>query len=216
MARLPRLVDSADPFSYLRVAVGGLLVAGTLLALGLAVTGVAPRAILLVGIFWAIYGLLSGILDGVLDPMLEYGGRFLMNVGVSREEGYSGIESMVARGDHARAAEAYAEHAALGSAEAALRRAELQADQLHDPGMAARELVGFRDARGGAIRPFDDIRIGLALVELYDHRLQDPGRAMVELRRLIDRYPAARRVRQMRLMLQAFRRRRFGQGEPVS
>ena len=54
----------------------------------------------------------------------------------------------------------------------------------------------------------DDIKIGLALVELYDRRLAAPGRAMTELRRLIDLHPG--RARQLRRTLNQFRRDKFG------
>jgi hypothetical protein len=38
----------------------------------------------------------------------------------------------------------------------------------------------------------------VALVDLYDRRLGEPGRAMAELRRLIDRHPGDRAVRRLR------------------
>jgi hypothetical protein len=50
----------------------------------------------------------------------------------------------------------------------------------------------------------------MALVDLYDRRLGDPGRAMVELRRLIDRHPEDRGVRRLRESLAALKSERFG------
>jgi outer membrane protein assembly factor BamD (BamD/ComL family) len=54
------------------------------------------------------------------------------------------------------------------------------------------------------------MRIGLALVELHEERLGDPGRAMAELRRLIDRYPSSRHLRRLRAELVALKQQRFG------
>ncbi|HVL17586.1 MAG TPA: hypothetical protein VM387_06305, partial [Gemmatimonadales bacterium] len=43
-----------------------------------------------------------------------------------------------------------------------------------------------------------DLRVGVALVDVYERRLADPGRAMVELRRLIDLYPDRRATLRLR------------------
>jgi hypothetical protein len=43
--------------------------------------------------------------------------------------------------------------------------------------------------------------VGVALVDLHDRRLGEPGRAMAELRRLIDRHPEDRSVRRLRSAL---------------
>jgi hypothetical protein len=55
----------------------------------------------------------------------------------------------------------------------------------------------------------EDIRVGLALAELWEHRLGEPGRAMRELRRLLDRYPSNRRMRQIRAELAELKARPF-------
>ena len=62
-------------------------------------------------------------------------------------------------------------------------------------------------------RPRDDFRVGLALVELYEDDLKDPGRAMAELRRLIDRYPTSQGVRRLRVALASLKSERFGPSE---
>ena len=58
------------------------------------------------------------------------------------------------------------------------------------------------------------MRVGLALTELYEQKLDDPGRAMVEIRRLIDRYPQARQTRELRRLLAALRTQHFAQTKP--
>lgn len=87
-----------DPLRLLRLAVGGLWLVGTIIALTLALTGIAPRAILLVGAFWAIYGMVLAFVGGVLEPVTDFFVMALQNVGLIRAGGgYSGIETMVAR-----------------------------------------------------------------------------------------------------------------------
>ena len=152
--------SSEEPLRLVRLMAGGLLLFGTVVAVALALSGIAPRAILLVGAFWAIYGLISGFTSGVLEPVIEGLAEALQSVGLIRAGGgYSAIETLVARGHLADAAEAYREH-------------RLTADA--------------------------DLRVGVALVDVYERRLADPGRAMVELRRLIDLYPDRRATLRLR------------------
>jgi len=196
--------------------VGVLLLAGTAMALLLAVTGVAPRAILLVGSFWALYGLLAGILGGVLEPVIEGSVRMFSEIGLQRAgRGFSGEEALVAQGRYADAAEAYQLRSKDkgATAEATLRRASLLAGPLALPLLAASELTEVRNA-GTPLTPEDDVLVGLALVDLYDHRLQDPGRAMAELRRLLDLHPESRHTRRMRGVLQDLKVAHFGSEFP--
>jgi hypothetical protein len=192
--------------------VGALLLAGTAVALLLAITGIAPRAVLLVGAFWALYGLLTGVLGGVLEPVIDGSARLFSSVGLQRAGGgFSGEETMVAQGRYTDAAEAYQRRGREQgvAVEATLRRAALLAGPLALPLLAATELTEARSA-GTPLAPEDDVRLGLALVDLYDYRLQDPGRAMAELRRLIDLYPQSRHTRRMRNVLQDLKVAHFG------
>jgi tetratricopeptide (TPR) repeat protein len=213
----PRLRDALDwfngsaeePLRLLRLIAGGLLLFGTLVAIGLAVSGIAPRALLLVGAFWAIYGLISGFTTGVLEPVVDGLSIALQNVGLMRVgQGYSGIETLAARGHLAEAAEAYRERAQISAdrIEATVRRAALLAGPLGQPETALVELQALREQ---ALRPEQDLRVGIALVDIYERRLGDPGRAMVELRRLIDLYPDRRAVRRLRQELALLRADRW-------
>jgi len=200
-----------DPLRLLRLAAGGILLFATLVALLLWVTGVTPRAVLLLGAFWAIYGLVFGLLDGFLEPMTDLWGEILQNAGLMRyRTSYASIETLAARGLYDAAANEYLERSRRenGDAEALVRRAAILAGPLSNPEMATLELHNYRDTR--RLRPVDDIKLGLALVELYDRRLADPGRAMTELRRLIDLYPSVGGARQLRRTLNQFRREKFG------
>jgi hypothetical protein len=88
-----------------------------------------------------------------------------------------------------------------------LRRAELLAGPLAEPETAAVELDSLR---AHPLSSRDDFRVGLALVDLHEHHLNDLSRAMTELRRLIDRYPTARDVRRLRAALRELKSERFG------
>lgn len=203
----------ADPFRYLRGVLAFLVGGGAVVALLLALTGLAPRALLLAGVLWTLFGVLSGLVDTVLEPLIDLVNRMLTNAGLARpSEAFSSEETLVAQGLHDAAAAAYLERAGRPDARvtALLRRAELLAGPLHQPAAAAAELEALqRDA--GSLSVGDDLRIGLALTELYEQRLNDPGRAMGEVRRLIDRHPQVRQARELRGLLAALRSQHFQQ-----
>lgn len=197
--------SSEEPLRLVRITAGGLLLFGTVVAIALVLTGVAPRAIRLVGMFWAIYGLVAGITSGVLEPVVDGISRLLADVGLVRAgQGYSAIETLVVRGRLQEAAEAYRERAVhrRDRVEATVRRAALLAGPLGQPETALVELQALRDGRLGTA---EDLRVGTALVDIYERRLDDPGRAMAELRRLIDRHPDGRAIRRLRRELAALK-----------
>jgi hypothetical protein len=198
-----------EPLRLIRLTAGGLLFFGTLVAIGLALGGIEPRALQLIAVFWAIYGFVVGITSGVLEPVIDGIAHVLQNFGLVRVGGgYSAIETLVARGHVEAAAEAYRERAqhSRERVPATLRRAALLAGPLGQPETAMVELEGLQ---AGALPPRDDLRVGLALVDLYDRRLADPGRAMTELRRLIDRHPEDPGVRHLRKLLAGLKAERF-------
>jgi hypothetical protein len=193
-----------------RLVVGTIALVWTLIAVLLAITEADPRALQLVGALWAIYGLTVGFLSGVLEPVIDGLFRLVSNFGIVRVgTGYSAIETLAARGHLQAAADAYAERARNKSerVDATLRRAALLAGPLNQSETAAIELDNLRTA---PLKPRDDFRVGLALVEVYEHDLNDAGRAMTELRRLIDRYPTAQGVRRLRVALAGLKSDRFG------
>jgi hypothetical protein len=206
----PSYRATENPLGLVRLVVGSIALIGTILVVILALVTRDPRTLELVGALWAVYGLTVGFLFGVLEPAIEGLFQLLGNVGLVRAgQGYSSIETLVARGHIAAAAEAYAERARNHAerAEAMLRRAALLAGPLQEPETAAVELDSLRTA---PLSKRDDFRVGLALVELYEHHLADPGRAMAELRRLIDRYPTAQDARRLRTALAELKAARYG------
>ena len=207
-----RAADSVEePLGVVRLVVGTIALLGTLVAAALAFTGVGPLALELIGALWAVYGLAVGLVSGVLEPVVDGLSRAFSDVGLVRAGGgYSEIETLEARGKLAEAAEAYAERARnrTDRVDATLRRAALLAGPLSQPELAAAELETLRSTLVPSGR--EDLRIGLALIDLYEHGLDDPGRAMAELRRLIDRYPTAAGARRLRAALAGLKSQRFG------
>jgi hypothetical protein len=190
-----------EPLGLVRLAVGSVALLGTLLAAILALVTQDARMLELVGALWAVYGLTVAFLSGILEPVIEGFFQLLADAGLRRVgTGFSGIESLAVQGHHEAAAEAYAERARnpADRVESTLRRARLLAGPLREPESAAVELQGLQMHR---LSPREDFRVGLALVDLYENQLDDPGRAMGELRRLIDRYPTAQGVRRLRAAL---------------
>ena len=191
-----------------RLIVGMFALVGTAIAIVLGLSG-NPLAFELVVALWAVYGLVVGFTSGLLEPVIDGLFHVFTNIGLMRAGGgYSGIETMVARGQLAAAAEAYAERARNPHerVDATLRRAKLLAQSLSSAETAALELDNLRQS---PLSGRDDFRVGLALVELYEGHLADPGRAMAELRRLIDLHPSARDARRLRTALADLKARRF-------
>jgi hypothetical protein len=138
---------------------------------------------------------------GFGDGMAAVAAKAVMPSGRSTpyEEQYSYQESLAARGDVAGALESY-EAVIAERADAVLpriRAAELYAKANRDPRRAAELFRAVRDHPHASTR--DALYAANRLVDLYDGPLGEPGRALVELRRLADRFPgtpAADRARQ--------------------
>ncbi len=206
---------SANPLALLRVVVGALLLGATVVGLGLAAAGLGWRGVELAGICWALYGLVLGIV-AMVDAGVDGLAVVLQSVGLMRAGGgFSEIETLEAQGRFAEAADAYLERARSprDRVGATLRRAALLGGPLGDPHAAVQSLL---DLRTGSLTAAEDISTGLALVDLYDYRLHDAGRAMAELRRLIDEYPDARHQRHLRRLLADLKESHFGDAPGVA
>ena len=201
----------ADPFRYLRGVLAFLVGGGAVVALVLGLTGISPKALILAGVLWTLLGVLSGLVDWLLEPMIDFTVKVLSNVGLVRAGGgFSAEETLAAQGHTEAAAEAYRLRAQVPKDRVAalIRRAELMAGPLKLPHAAVGELEKLQQ-EADRLRPIEDMRLGLVLAELYEQRLNDPGRAMVEIRRLIDRYPQARQTCELRGLLAVLRRQHF-------
>lgn len=105
------------------------------------------------------------------------------------EEQFSYQESLAARGDVAGALESY--EAVIserpGAVSPRLKAAELYARQGKNPRRAAELLREVRDLPTASAR--EALYAASRLVDLYDGALDEPGRALVELRRIVELYP---------------------------
>lgn len=105
---------------------------------------------------------------------------------------HSHIDSLEARGDYRGAADAWEAVVVSQPSNAwpLIRAGELYARQLNDPATAAARFILARDVVG--ITPELQRYASQKIVDLYLGPLADPGRAMVELRRMIVAHPGTR------------------------
>ena len=123
------------------------------------------------------------------------------------EQTFSYQEAMIMRGDVAGALESYEAIIAEqpGVVAPRQRAAEHYARGNRNPHRAA-EL--FREIRGiPGVPTRDAVYASSRLVDLYDGPLADPGRALVELRRIIDQYPGTALAEHARNALPALKER---------
>lgn len=99
-------------------------------------------------------------------------------------------------------------------ASARLRAADLYAREGNDPGRAE---VLFREVqRIAGVSAADELYASNRLVDLYEGPLKNTGRAMVELRRIIDRYAGSRPAEDARRGLATLKARHLEGGGRVS
>ncbi|HLS47486.1 MAG TPA: hypothetical protein VK012_03145 [Gemmatimonadales bacterium] len=179
----------------------------TVASLLLALMGLGWRGVELAAVCWAVYGLGFAALAFV-ERGVDALPRFLHGGGHRSTGEFSDIETLVVRGRLVDAADALLERGRIPEhrVAAALRRAALLGGPLGNPEAAVQALL---DLRTVALGREVDLRVGLALVDLYEQELHDPGRAMAELRRLLDRHPDAPTQRRLRLHLADLRQHHF-------
>lgn len=187
------------PAELLRVLPAGVIVAA-LAALGamqLARTvGLAPLPALFLALVCGIVGFLAGILlvrmiamgtaQTIASAILPSGATTPSRADHSRED------ALLMQRDIRGALDSFeAKIAADPSvAHARLRAADLYAADGGDPARAAALFREVQRLPGISMR--DDVYASNRLVDLYDGQLASTGRAIVELRRIIDRYPGTR------------------------
>lgn len=148
---------------------------------------------------WAVFGLYLLLNRLFIEPVGAAVGRVLLPSGSSTPsaKGLSHIEAMEARGELARAAAAYqAEIAADPDDVTSCERLALLAQrQLHDYETA---VSAFREAERRAETPARKFGYGLLAAGVLRDQIKDPRRVVVELRRLVEQYPAAPRRETLR------------------
>lgn len=152
-----------------------------------------------------VVALVAGALTAVVGGKLGDGAgavaqAFIQPSGNSTpyEQTFSYQEAMIMRGDVDGALESYeaiiAEQPTLVAAR--LRAAEHYVKGNRNPKRAAELFREVRDLPGVPVR--DAVYSSSRLVDLYDGPLEEPGRAVVELRRIIELHPGSEMARRAR------------------
>lgn len=158
-----------------------------LTALGIAAATVlafvlgSSALILVAVVVWIGWGFNFLLLTRVLDPRGE---------DTPYVNQHSGIQAMVMRGEYAKAAQAYRDVIATDPADrlACEQLALLALQELKDYETA---VFAYREAEKRHTVPGKKLTFGMMAAETIRDRLRDPGRAVVELRRLLATYPDA-------------------------
>lgn len=101
---------------------------------------------------------------------------------------------------------------ALGGVDARIRAAELYARQGGDPGRAVQLLREVQ--RDAATAASQDVYVSYRLMDLYSGVLGEPRRALVELRRLVERYPGTDIAAKARAAIAVLKRDLDGDSPP--
>jgi len=168
----------------------------------------APLVVSLFG--WAVvllYGVVEGVFSGragrVVGALTMPSGKATPSVNQ-----HSDVQAMVARGDYVKAAEAYRAAIAANPADvvACELLGRLSLGELKDAGTA---LYAFREAERRSTDGRRRLGYALLVAGIYRDNLHDPGRAAVELSRVLACYPDAPNADALRAELQQLRARHF-------
>ncbi len=200
--------EGPDAVLHLRAVAGG----GMVFLVSLVIWGLVMRQHEIEGFEAAALTLLGAAVTGYLAfhvvlKLTSAGGAvagaviFPTGQSTPYEHQFSYQESLAARGDVAGALESYEAIMAEQPAAVAprLRAAEHYARNGRDPRRAAQVFREIREIPDVSVR--DAIYASSRLVDLYDGPLGDPGRALVELRRIIEKYPDTAIARNARAAL---------------
>jgi hypothetical protein len=203
----PAAVDDVRAYAY-GIMVFAIIISAWLL--------MAHRLSLGVILAAAMLGTVTGGIALTLSAGAGAGFHRVMMSGASTpyEEQFSYQESLVMRGLVGDALASYeaiiAERPAMTSAR--LRAAALYASRGGNPRRAAELLRAVMSTEGISAR--DDIAASNRLIELLMGPLGEPGRAMVELRRLMDRHPGTDVAGRAKLMLAELKEQMTARAEP--
>jgi tetratricopeptide (TPR) repeat protein len=207
------LFDRHGPaaFDYIRAWAYGGMVFGLVVAAFTLRVGFA---------WWTIpVGLAAGATTGALGLfMAESVGNTLKRFSIDGSstpytEQYSAQQALVMQGklDEALASFESVIKERPQSIEARIRAAELYS---RDKGNHQRAAELFREVqRIPTIAQGQDVYVAHRLVDLFIGPLNDPGRALVELRRLIERYPRSAAADRARDALATLKARHFARGD---
>jgi tetratricopeptide (TPR) repeat protein len=162
--------------------------------------GLGSLPLILAGaIVWLFWIMRYILLTQVLDPS----GSSTPSVNQ-----HSNIGAMVARGEYAKAADAYREAIAADPEDvvACEQLALLALREMKDYDLA---LFAFREAEKRVTEPRRRVGYAMHVAGIYRDYVKDAGRTMVELRRILERYPDAPNAAALKSELDELRARRF-------
>ena len=194
-------------------ALGAVL--GVLFTALMQLRGMVPGGLVVLMLGGVGFGVLAwGISRAVLGAAGGAAGTLYMPDGASTAyvPQFSQIEALEARGDLQGAADAWDAACAAdpGNATLLIRAADFRLRALRDP-VAARDR--YRRARNLESADAEVVRYCTSkLVDLYLGPLGDEGRALVELRRLVDGHPGTPEAEHARAALQRLKASRAGEG----
>jgi len=211
MADRPKKAPSDEHLGGTRAQLRFILwLVGPLGVLGLLVWMFVPGVLGRVGMAFvistcaslALYFVSLGVQEGVGGPIARGFGKLLLPSGSSTPppKALSHIEAMVARGDLAKAVEAYKAEIATDPADVTSceRLGTLAMRQLADYDLA---VWAYREAERREQAPGRKFGYALIVVGICRDQLKDRGRTVVELRRLVELYPAAPRIEALKAEL---------------
>jgi hypothetical protein len=182
-------------------------------ALGAGLPGV-PHSFLTIPVA-ALIGFALGKLVGF--ALLESSGRIAQSVYAPTAAGtytqtHSNIDAMEAKGDYRGAVTAWEAVSVSepGNPWPLIRAGELYLRELGEPGMALDRFRLASDVSG--ITPEQHRYASQKVIDLYLGPLENEGRAMVEMRRLIDTHPGTREAEGARAALQRLKEKRGNAG----
>lgn len=189
--RAPTDDHLADPKGQMKF-MASVLGVGTVFAIAVKLLVGSWLLLIGVGLGWAVLGGYYVVLTRLLEPVADAIGRVLVPSGSSTPpaKGLSHIEAMVARGQLADAAAAYQTEIATDPEDIASceRLGQLALRELKDYDLA---ILAYREAEKRAQAPNKKFGYGLIVAGIYRDQLKDPGKTVVELSRLLSRYPDA-------------------------
>ncbi|HET7601470.1 MAG TPA: hypothetical protein VFK36_00545 [Gemmatimonadales bacterium] len=198
-----------NPLQMLRFAISMVLGGFSVIALVLALPTHSWRLVMLAGLLWLFYGIGSWLVS-LMDRGLDALPNVLSGAGVERQgAGYSDIEALLVREQYEAGADALLERARdpAQRVEATVRRAQLLAGPMRQPEAAA---MALRDLMAGGLTPAEELRVGLALVDVQEHGLHDLGAAINGLSRLLRRMEDPRRAASLKTRLARLKEEHFG------
>lgn len=141
---------------------------------------------------WAVFGIYSVVYGVGASRAADAVGRVLMPSGSSTPSvnTHSNIEAMAMRGQYAKAAEAYKAAIAADPLDlvACEKLGQMAMRDMQDWQLA---VFAYREAERRAAGEKAKVAFGTIVAELYRDKLNEPRRAVVELARLVNSYPAA-------------------------